>query len=433
MHYEAIVYGYVNVENNYRYVGYHKTNQEHDGYVFSSENYPLRKAWSHGLLRKTVIFRGSVADCVTLEHYILTKYDALANKDWYNQSNGGAAHLYPFNMLPPRATKSAEDWYNGISLDSKRVTLFADRENTDKIVAQIKSGYYEVVDEPVAKIYHLPKNQVRFEEFDKEHFENIRNSMVDDPADARTRVKPIIVCVMSNGNELILDGNHTVRAAFAAGWTDIPVIYINSSEFKDSHANFDDFGYAMNDRKDHVKGNSKDDCKRAILKLQNAAQMDLDDFVFADIAYHNLRQWSKKVIAGNLTALIKNKKQQELIREYNFRTWSKNTIKVELSDLLEREYPGYVGISINAGSAYNDGVGAIINKLIGDKKTKGLILVWFRSPEELANRADIEMALYKNIEKGVHPSLTVEVRFLDAYINTRTNKTIGLDVFIEAA
>jgi hypothetical protein len=433
MNYEAVVYGYVNVENDYRYVGYHKTTQEHDGYVFSSENFPLRKAWSHGLLRKTIIFRGSVADCVTLEHYILTKYDALANKAWYNQSNGGAAHLYPFNMLPPRSTKAAEDWYNGTSLFSKSVTLFADRENTDKIVAQIKSGYYEVVDEPVVKIYHLPKNQVRFEEFDNEHFLNIRDSMIDDPADARTRVKPIIVCVMANGEEIILDGNHTIRAAYAANWTDIPVIYINSSEFKDSQANFDDFGYAMNDRKDHVKGNSKDDCKRAILKLQNTAQMELDDNLFSDIAHQNLRQWSSKVIAGNLTALIKNKKKQEFIREYNFRTWSKNTIKVELSDLLKDEYPGYCGISINAGSSYNTGIGAIINKMISDGKTKGLMLVWFSSPEELDNRADIEIALYKNIKNGINPNLTVEVRYLDAYINTRTNETIGLDAFFETS
>ena len=429
MRYEAIVYGYVNVENGYRYVGYHKTKEEHDGYVFSSENFPLRKAWSHGFLRKTVIFRGSVADCVTLEHYILTKYDAIANKKWYNQSNGGGANLYTFDMLPENAIKAAEDWFEDRESVPRKVTIYADIETTDKIIEQIKSGYYEIIDEPVAKIFHLPKNQVRFEEFDRKHFEKIRDSMIDDPADARKRVKPIIVCVMKNGDELILDGNHTIHAAHAAGWTDIPVIYINSSEFKDSQFNYDDFGYAMNDRKDHVKGNSKDDCKRAILKLQDSTKMKLDDPEFYHVAIRNLRFFSKNQISSNLNVMIKVKEEQELIRKYNFRVWTKNNIKYELSRLLNKEYKGYVGISINSGSSYNDGIGAIVNKLASEKKQKGLIVVSYNNIKEWYDREETIAHLAHNIKYGVNPDLIIKVHYLPAFIDTKKN--IKLENFLE--
>lgn len=422
MSYEAIVYGYVNIENGMRYVGYHKTNEEYDRYVFSSENYPLRKAWSHGLLRKTVIFRGTLADCVTLEHYILSKYNAVGSKNWYNQSNGGASKLYSFNLLPERAIKSAEDWYNNNLLNKKNVTLYADHDLVEDIVKRVRNGYYEVIDEPVAKIYHLPKNQVRFEEYDHKHFINIRNSMIDDPADARKRVKPIIVCVMKNGDMLILDGNHTIRAAYAAGWTDIPVIYINSSEFNDSQANFDDFGYEMNDRKTHTKGNSKDDCKRAILKLQEIANMDLDDYRFRDICFHNLRQFSKQTIAGNLNVLVNATAEQELIRKYNFKKWSKGEINVELTKLIEEKYIGYSGISINSGSSYNAGVGAILNKLTLESNNHGLILVSYNDISEWNNRVKDEEHL-RLVLKKVHPDLTIEVHYLPAFVDTRTNET----------
>lgn len=423
MSYQAIVYGYVNIENGMRYVGYHKTNEEYDRYVFSSDNYPLKKAWSHGLLRRTVIFRGSVKDCITLEHYILTKYNAIGNKQWYNQSNGGGSQLYPFDMLPEDAIQKADDWYNG-KVKEKKVTQYADKENTDRIVNLIKDGYYEIIDEPVAHIYHLPKNQIRFEEFDHEHFTNIRDSMIDDPADARKRVKPIIVCVLKNGDELILDGNHTIRAAYAAGWTDIPVIYINSEEFKDSEANYDDFGYAMNDRKTYMKNNSKLDCRRAILKLLDSSKMPLESQNFKDLAYHNLR-FSKQTIAANINQLIGAKEEEELIRKYNFKKWSKNEIKFQLAEMLKTKYKGYTGISINAGSSYNSGVGAICNKLTEDNKTKGLILVSYNDVKEWEDREKNKNHLERVLKKSIHPSLTIKVEYLSAFIDTKTNETIA--------
>jgi hypothetical protein len=127
--YEAIVYGYINVENGMRYVGYHKTNEENDGYVFSSDNYPLRHAWSHGLLRKTVIHRGAVDDCMTLEHYILSKNNAVTNDAWYNQSNGGGAKMYSFSQLPQSLIETADSWMENTEPQPKDKDLFlADRD-----------------------------------------------------------------------------------------------------------------------------------------------------------------------------------------------------------------------------------------------------------------------------------------------------------------
>ena len=127
--------------------------------------------------------------------------------------------------------------------------------------------------------------------------------------------------------------------------------------------------------------------------------------------------------------MIKVKEEQELIRKYNFRVWTKNNIKYELSRLLNKEYKGYVGISINSGSSYNDGIGAIVNKLASEKKQKGLIVVSYNNIKEWYDREETIAHLAHNIKYGVNPDLIIKVHYLPAFIDTKKN--IKLENFLE--
>jgi hypothetical protein len=84
--YDAITYGWRNIENDKMYIGYHKTNEIHDGYVFSSENEEANLAWSYGLLKRSILYRGKQSVAITLENFLLKFVSAHKNDQFYNQS-----------------------------------------------------------------------------------------------------------------------------------------------------------------------------------------------------------------------------------------------------------------------------------------------------------------------------------------------------------
>ena len=57
MAFEAFVYGYRNQENGKMYIGFRKNSEINDGYVFSSEDPELTKAWGLGLLHRSILYR----------------------------------------------------------------------------------------------------------------------------------------------------------------------------------------------------------------------------------------------------------------------------------------------------------------------------------------------------------------------------------------
>jgi len=421
MSYEAIVYGYVNIENGMRYVGYHKTTEEYDGYTFSSENYVLRHAWSHGLMRKTVIYRGSVEDCMTLEHYILSKNNAVSDASWYNQSNGGGAKMYHFSHLPETAISLANSWLAGKDLQEKKVFL-ADKALNKKIRTQIESGYYEIHNENTEEVYHFPKNQVRFTQIDHDHVEEIRERMVSNPAKARLSVMPVIVVIDKNKNKLIVDGNHTITAAYLANWTDVPVIYINSSEFNDSQANYNDFGLRMNHNDRVKKTNSKEDCKKSILDLLDLSKENIKGHRFKTLCIDSLEEyWTEKKIVSNLAVLIKAADEREIMTKYNFKKWNKDQISKEIKRLTRGEYFGYSAVSINAGASFNAGIGGILHALYNDKNSDGVIVVHFNSVQEYLKRSSHTKECEETLKHANIPH-NIVVHYLPCFIDTRTNE-----------
>lgn len=67
---EAFVYKWKNIETGLEYIGYHKGDTD-DGYVSSSQNNHFWKDYNNGLLKREILFYGSVLECVEYESNLL--------------------------------------------------------------------------------------------------------------------------------------------------------------------------------------------------------------------------------------------------------------------------------------------------------------------------------------------------------------------------
>ena len=67
---EAFVYKWENTQNDLVYIGYHKGHID-DGYVSSSQNDLFWRDYNNGLLKRKILFYGSVLECVEYESNLL--------------------------------------------------------------------------------------------------------------------------------------------------------------------------------------------------------------------------------------------------------------------------------------------------------------------------------------------------------------------------
>ena len=425
--YEAITYGWRNILTGKMYIGYHKTNEIYDGYVFSSENEEANLAWSYGLLKRSIIYRGEQSVAITLENFLLKSVSAHKNDKFYNQSvGGGEGCVKDFSNLTGEIKKVGLDWIAGIDPVYQTAKSNVDKDEMKFICEQIKSARYKIHhDEKVSEIRALPRNQVRLNVIEHEHKDDIAELMRDDPAKARKNVSPVIVCVHENGYKEIIDGNHTVEAAYDAGWKEVSVIYINYSEFRFKQENIDYFGYAMNHDEKRKKPNSKDDLKQAIMRFTNShdeLKIGAEKFkeAFMD-AYGEF--WSKKQIVKTIQSVKDHLETLEAMKNRNFKLYSKKELKA-ITDKLAEENPGYAVISITSGSCYNAGVGAVANKA-GELDTWNAIMV-------VSHRTLNEYNFWKKkggseeklnaAMKRMNDKLKCKVIVLESFVDTKKSK-----------
>lgn len=421
--YEAITYGWRHILTGMMYIGYHKTDEINDGYVFSSENEEANLAWSYGMLKRSILYRGKQSVAITLENFLLKSVSAHKNDKFYNQSvGGGEGCVKDFSNLTDEIKKVGLDWIAGIDPVYQTAKSRVNQNDMELLCSHVKSGKYQIHPaEKVKEIFKLPRNQVRLNVIEHEHKEAIVERMKDNPASARKNVSPVIVCVHENGYKEIIDGNHTIDAAHDAGWLEIPVIYINYSEFKFKQENIDWFGYMMNHDEKIKKPNSKDDLKQAIMRFTNSHDhlpIGTEKFkeAFTD-AYG--RFWSKKQIAKTIESVKDHLETLEAMKNHNFKVWSKKELK-EVTDNLAEENPGYAVISITSGSCYNAGVGAVANKA-GELDTWNAIMV-------VSHRTLNEYNFWKK-KGGSQDKLNAAMKRMNDKLNC---KVVVLESFVDA-
>lgn len=382
---EAFVYGWKNVENGKMYVGYHKSKEINDGYVFSSENLELREAWSYGKMRRAILHKGSASECITMERAILKKFDARRTDQWYNGTNGGGEGLGDWEAISDEDMAVAIDWVNGIEPEEE-VTDIYNVGNTE-LVRDIHDAIseregYEVVSVPVEEILQYEQNQVRATMYNHDKTRAIAEQMKENPAQARELVSPIIVCVSDDNTNTIIDGNHTSRAVSMAGWTHADVVFLNFSEFENNQFNVDMFGSWANHDPIIKEGNLPIDCQRQIINMY-AAKFEGSDEDFKILESDKFKEtclaylcplWTKRQVVNNLKNAITKIKTKDAEARLNFQTYTRQEL-----DGIEKEYaaenPDRSTIVVSSSSCYNSGIGGILNKMQAEGGRKGTIII----------------------------------------------------------
>jgi hypothetical protein len=421
---QAIVYGWRNVQDQKVYIGYHKTQEVHDGYVFSSENSELKKAWSYGLLQRHIIHQGLTAECITLENFGL-KY-AKANYDWsnfYNQSvGGGEGCVKDFSNLPSKAKQAMLNFLEGVNPAPPKLDTYhvSDRKLIDRLASMVRNGVYEKQACSVGEIYKLERNQVRLNIIHPDKVKQIADRMLDNPAEARKNVEPVIVCVYEDGTRKVIDGNHTINAAKQAGWVEVDVVFINFSDFGFNHANVNGFGLEMNHNPKLKTPSSTEDCQRAITNIYfelvaQGLDVDLKSEKFRNTVLEELEGWwTKQQIAGNIKAAAVKIRTQEEQALRNFKKWSDSELD-KIAREIKREKPNLSVITISSGACYNAGVGAILNKMGGEDLTSGLIVVSHNDIGQYDRWKSSEKKLKKIISMLKGSGLVIRYIVLDAF------------------
>lgn len=426
--YSAITYGWRNIENGKMYIGYHKTSNVHDGYVFSSEDEEANLAWSYGKLKRSIIYRGKQSIAITLENFLLKSVNANKNPQFYNKSVGGGVGVVgDFSNLTTAVKQVGLDWIKGIDPVAKTTKSNIDKDSIKVLVMNVKAGKYFIhPKEKVSEIVKLPRNQVRMNVIENEHKDAIVERMTDDPAMARKNVSPVIVLVYDDGRKEIIDGNHTIDASNDAGWLEVPVIYLNASEFKYKQENIDYFGYMMNHEEKIKKPNSKNDLKMSIIRFTESHKnltIGTEQFkeAFVD-AYGEF--WSKKSIANSIDSVKNHLETLEAIKTHNFKVYSHKELS-NIVDEYEKKNPGVAVISITSGACYNAGIGAVLNKAGGLRCWEGIIIISHRNLDELrkyhssSNGAEsAKDKLNLTIERS-HPNMKIQVVELPCYVNKK--------------
>lgn len=387
---QAILYGWINVVNGKKYIGYHKTNEINDGYLFSSVSEELRNDWSYGRLERHILWQGSASECITLENFILKR--AKEHHDWsmfYNQSVGGGKGCTDFSIINAAMKAQAYDFLHD-EMPAVEVTETYDAGDValcQSIADKIKKREYPVVTASAEEIDSMGRNQVRMELLDSKKVDAIAAYMVENPGDARVRVSPIVVCEYPDGVKKIIDGNHTIKACIKAGWLEVSVIRLTYKDFGSNPLNVNNVGILMNDRPYIATGNTAKDCQRWIsqqIEYLEETQENFDpssakfrDTLFAEA--EKLGTWRINQLRSNLAIVLERRRIDAKNAGRNFIKRSEKEIK-EAQDRCAAE--GVPTTKVASSAVYNSGIGAAIHAAFNADTNKAMMVIYHNSIED---------------------------------------------------
>lgn len=202
--YTAILYLWVHNLSGKMYLGYHKTTEVEDGYITSSADSSLLNEWSHGNMKRYILWKGKVEECITLENWALKHAKEYLNWDeFYNQSVGGGEGCRSFDILTENMKTVVLDAIEFQKYPEPEVLdLYEtfDPKLVSKIRKDIEKGLYKSVIMSVNEVFNYERIQVRHHKIIEEKVQGITERMIDDPAAARKQIEPVIVVVYSDGS-----------------------------------------------------------------------------------------------------------------------------------------------------------------------------------------------------------------------------------------
>ena len=181
------------------YIGWHAGSVEdiqNQKYLHSSKCPELEQAIENpdNIITYSIIAFGSSNEMATLEHTELAKVHAITNSSYFNKSNGGGRYV---------------------------LNLSKQQKMIDNIIDNISSNKYPIVFYIKSKLEKLGSHQVRLQQLDTAHVNNLKDIMkkiseaLPDPVTGeRPKIDPIVILMSKDkdSKSKIIGGNHS-RAA----------------------------------------------------------------------------------------------------------------------------------------------------------------------------------------------------------------------------
>ncbi len=429
------VYGFRNIENGMMNIGYKSPKTDKLDYISSISSAQFWDDFYKGKLEKSLLFEGSAHEddiAQTLEWFGLD-YGMSWNKNmFYNKSNN--AHCIDESLLTEEHKQTIVDWIEGRSEGIKPTDRFVqDKTTVTTIHEAIKSGQYKVVLEPVKTVHAYKRNQIRVEQIDVNHVRKIKSRFDQNPKDAWDWLMkdPVVVVVSRHKNKIvytILNGNNRLEAVSRTALKEIPVVYINESEFgadeKTRNANYDLFGLLEN-KEDFIvrKTNTDGDIKRNINNFLVSEGFDLSDPLQVDSAREliyerfSLITEDKKKLNGLFRSIMNDFATQQNALKYQDNLIAYDDNFLNNYKVKKYELKGVAAIHATASKAEHAvALGYIVHRMYNMKKKKGAIVLYFKSKNELAID-DQEKHIDKLRDMIQYMQLDVTVDVLPAFNN----------------
>ncbi|WP_347852316.1 ParB/Srx family N-terminal domain-containing protein [Planktomarina sp.] len=335
----GIVYGWVNKETGKKVIG-SKVSGEPSTYITSLgpdnifwQEYKMGKMVKH-ILAKPSLKMTPVAEWFALD-FAMSQFP----QDFYNIKN--TAHkgdeLVDLEIKRNLVNFISDEPFEDLTTPSSELG-----DRLLQLALQVEGKAIPSVKVPISVIAGYDRKQVRTVQTNHKNAADIKQLMLQNPAQSQELFGPIVCVVMPNGQFVINDGNTRLEAALLAQWLEAPCVYIPWQDLTDDKDELEVamelFGSTLNRESPERKSpNSANDLKkqmRSILlnkcpkfNFKNKSHVEygktlIDDY-FANIVP------SRQKITSNWNAVLTLMKNEsaELQIEGNLRTYSDNQLK----------------------------------------------------------------------------------------------------------
>ena len=402
----SFVYAYTDIETKTLNIGL-KTPKGEDKvtYITSCESKEFWDRYVQGKMERTILFIGTEAQAKAAEWFALD-YGFKSGRKFFNLKNN--AHRTDDSILSAKDKQIIVDFLreegNGLEFGTADSTKAARNKeivtSIGKAIERIDSGetLYTKVKVAISEVLKYERSQVRVELVNNATASRIHQRMLENPSLALQTFKPIAVVVKKNGDKLIVNGNTRLKAAsITKGWDEVPVVYINESEFgstkKIREKNYVLFGLYMNREEFEVRvTNSKEDLKRNIQNFLVDEKIDLNKPAHVDRArqliYENFDYacGSRQQLNGVLTSILSDfeKNSAELTYQDNLLTYDDKFFNDYSWDKYRSKDISIIHATVS--EAANAKPMAYICRVMKKEKTaKGAIILHYTSKQELAS------------------------------------------------
>jgi hypothetical protein len=172
------------LDNNKKYIGYHKGNID-DGYICSSSSDVFWSDWETCAWQRQIIGKGSVADCVELEKELLNAVD-IQSDEWYNNARGGGI-VFTEEVRAKMRRKFTDEHKQKLSDAKKGRKLSA--EHIKKLNEGRRNAPRNLTSESMKKTW--AKKKANGFKFSEEAKQNMSKGRMNIPAEERSRIGSI--------------------------------------------------------------------------------------------------------------------------------------------------------------------------------------------------------------------------------------------------